>query len=465
MKTDNTALFEKMPVSKAVITLVIPTIISQIITVIYNMADTFFIGQMNDPNQVAAATLAMPPFVMLTGIANLFGIGGASLIARSLGTGDREKAKKCAAFSIWSAAILALVYGLILYWSRPTLFPLLGTDKFTYGYCSDYFLWTITIGGVPTVLNACLAHLVRAEGYSKEASVGLALGGIMNIILDPILIFTLGLGVKGAAIATMLSNVIAVIYFICLLRKNEDVTVINFSLKNYTIADGIPKEVLLVGIPSFIMLLMGTFSNLVLNKMVVSYSNQAIAGMGIAKKIDILAFAIANGMTQGVLPLIGYNFASKNFKRMRDVIKTSFLYTLIVSVAGTLLLFFGAVPLVRFFIDDAETVAYGQYFLKVIAITCAAISVTMMIITIFQATGKKLQPTILSLVRKGGFDIPLMFIMNSAMGSQGIPWATPISDALAMLLAILLFVPYWIKLRNTMKELEAASAEAEQSVC
>ena len=465
MKTDNTALFEKVPVSKAVITLVIPTIISQIITVIYNMADTFFIGQMNDPNQVAAATLAMPPFVMLTGIANLFGIGGASLIARSLGTGDREKAKKCAAFSIWSAAVLALIYGLILYWSRPTLFPLLGTDKYTYDYCSDYFLWTITIGGVPTVLNACLAHLVRAEGYSKEASVGLALGGIMNIILDPILIFTLGLGVKGAAIATMLSNVIAVIYFICLLRKNEDVTVINFSLKKYTVSGGIPKEVLLVGIPSFIMLLMGTFSNLVLNKMVVSYSNQAIAGMGIAKKIDILAFAIANGMTQGVLPLIGYNFASKNYKRMRDVIKTSFLYTLTVSIAGTLLLFFGAVPLVRFFIDDAETVAYGQYFLKVIAITCAAISVTMMIITIFQATGKKLQPTLLSLVRKGGFDIPLMFIMNSAMGSQGIPWATPISDALAMLLALLLFIPYWIKLRNMMKELEAASAEAQPSEC
>ena len=445
-----------MPVSKAVITLVIPTIISQIITVIYNMADTFFIGQMNDPNQVAAATLAMPPFVMMTGIANLFGIGGSSLISRSLGAGDREKARKCAAFSVWSAAALALVYGIVLYWARPTIFPLLGTDKFTYGYCSDYFLWTITIGGVPTVLNACLAHLVRAEGYSKEASFGLALGGIVNIILDPILIFNLNLGVKGAAIATMLSNVIALIYFLALLKKREDVTMINFSLKNFTLADGIPKEILLVGFPSFVMLLMGTASNLVLNKMVVSYSNQAIAGMGIAKKIDVLAFAIANGMTQGVLPLIGYNFASKNFVRMRAVIKTAFLYTMIVSVAGTLLLFFGAVPLVRFFIDDAETVAYGQYFLKAISVTCAAISVTMMIITIFQATGKKLQPMILSLVRKGGFDIPLMFIMNNAFASRGIPWATPISDAMAMTLALLLFIPYWIKIRNMMKQMESA---------
>ena len=195
------------------------------------------------------------------------------------------------------------------------------------------------------------------------------------------------------------------------------------------------------------------------NKLVVSYSNQAIAGMGIAKKIDILAFAIANGMTQGVLPLIGYNYAAKNFKRMRAVIKTTFAYTLIVSIAGTMLLYFGAVPLVRFFIDDTETVAYGQYFLKAISITCAAISVTMMIITIFQATGRKLQPMILSFVRKGGFDIPLMIILNGAAASQGIPWATPISDAMAMILAVLLFIPYWIKLRNTMKELEKDSAE------
>ena len=139
---------------------------------------------------------------------------------------------------------------------------------------------------------------------------------------------------------------------------------------------------------------------------------------------------------------------------MRAVIKTTFAYTLAVSIAGTLLLYFGAVPLVRFFIDDTETVAYGQYFLKAISITCAAISVTMMIITIFQATGRKLQPTILSFVRKGGFDIPLMFIMNSAYASQGIPWATPISDALAMLVALALFIPYWFKLRRMMKKLE-----------
>lgn len=448
MKQDNTELFERIPVPRAVVTLVIPTIISQIITVIYNMADTFFIGQMNDPNQVAAATLIMPPFVMLTGIANLFGIGGSSLISRSLGVGDREKAEKCAAFSIWSAIAVAFAYGLLIYFLRPVIFPFLGADENTYGYCTDYVLWTIGVGSVPTVLNACLAHLVRSEGYSKEASFGVALGGVLNIILDPVLMFPLKMGIIGAAVATMLSNVIACGYFALLLHKNKNSTVIKFSLRKFTLGQGIPKEILLVGFPSFIMTLMSIFSNTVLNKLVVSYSNQAIAGMGIAKKIDMLAFAIANGMTQGVLPLIGYNYAARNYSRMRSTIKTAFVYSLAVAAVGTILLFTCAVPVVRFFINDPDTVAYGQHFLRIICITCPAISVTMMIISIFQATGQKTKPMILSLLRKGGLDVPFMFVMNILAGADGIPWATPIADCLAMTVALVLFVPYWKQLRS-----------------
>ena len=450
MKRDNVTLFEKMPVSKAVITLIIPTVISQIITVIYNMADTFFIGQMNDPNQVAAATLIMPPFIMLTGIANLFGIGGASLISRSLGVGDREKAKKCASFSIWTAVAVALIYGVIIYCLRSVIFPFLGADENTFGYCTDYVLWTIGIGSVPTVLNACLAHLVRAEGYSKQASFGVALGGILNIALDPLFMFTFGWGLTGAAVATMLSNVVATLYFVILLRKNRDKTVIKFSLRNYSLKHGIPKEILLVGFPSFIMNIMAIVSNIVLNKMVVSYSNNAIAGMGIAKKIDMLAFAIANGMTQGVLPLIGYNYASKNYLRMRSTIKVSFAYSLVVAIVGTVLLFVCAVPVIQFFINDAQTVAYGQEFLRIICITCPAITVVMMIITIFQATGQKAKPMVLSLLRKGLVDIPFMFIMNAVAKASGIPWATPIADIIAMLVAIILFVPYWKKFNKSI---------------
>ena len=452
-RSDNTELFEKAPISRAVIALVAPTIISQIITVIYNMADTFFIGQMNDPNQVAAATLIMPIFMMLTGFANLFGIGGASLISRSLGLGNRDKARSCASFSIWGAASVGLLYGLLVLLSLPILLPFIGADASTYDYCRDYMLWTVTIGGIPTVLSACLSHLVRAEGYSKEASFGIALGGIMNIILDPIFIFAMDLGVAGAAIATMLSNVIATLYFVLLICKNREVSVIRFSPKHISLQYGIPREILLVGIPSFIMMLMGTVSNLCLNKVVVSYSNELIAGMGIAKRIDLLAFAVATGLTQGVLPLIAYNYGSKNYSRMGAAIKTSFLYGLVTSLASTALLFFCATPIVRLFIDNAETVAYGQYFLKIICVPTPAVVASMMIITIFQATGKKIRPLFLSMLRKGLLDIPFMYLMNAVAASSGVPWATAIADGLTLIISIALFIPYW---RGLQGEIAAA---------
>ena len=448
MPTDNRELFEKRPVNKAVVALVVPTVISQLITVIYNMADTFFIGQMNDPNQVAAATLAMPPFILLTGIANLFGIGGASLVSRSLGAGDREKARRCAAFSIWTAMAVAFLYGMGMLVLRPMILPAIGTDASTYEFCYRYTFWTITIGAVPTVMSALLAHLVRAEGYSKQASFGVAMGGVLNILLDPLFIFAFRLQIAGAAIATMLSNLAAMGYFLCLLYRRRQSSVISFNPKYYTLRQRIPLEILLVGFPSAMMNLMGIFSNVVLNRLVASYSSEAVAGMGIAKKIDMLAFAIATGMSQGVLPLIGYNFAAKNYTRMRAAIKTTFLYSLGVATVGAVFLFTCAVPVSRSFIDDAATVAYGQHFLRILCITCPCVSVTMMVITLFQATGSKTQPMILSLLRKGGLDVPFMFLMNALQGVNAIAWATPIGDVLSMTAAICLFLPFWRRLRG-----------------
>lgn len=459
MKTDKTELFEHLPVHRAVFSLILPTVISQIITVVYNMADTFFIGQMNDPDQVAASTLSLPLFFMLTGIANLFGIGGSSLISRSLGAGDPNKARRSAAFSIWASIIAAAAYSIAIWLLRPVLLPWLGTDQSTYRYCADYVLWTTVLGGVPTVLSACLAHLVRAEGLSLQASVGIAFGGILNIVLDPLMIFGFGLGVLGAAVATMLSNTAALLYFVILIVRGRQGTVIRFSPAHFSLQQGIPKEILLVGFPSFLMMLMGTVSNLTLNKMVVSYSNQAIAGMGIAKKIDMLVTAVTNGMTQGVLPLIGYCFAADSYPRMRKVIKTAFLYSGTVSVSGAVLLFVCAPFVVQAFINDSATIAYGQHFLRVICLTCPAVSITMMTICIFQATGQKGRPLLLSMLRKGGLDIPFMFLMNHIAGAVGIPWATPISDILSMSTALLLFLPYWYSIARAIQSRTPSAQE------
>ena len=209
MPDKKASLFSDVPVSKAVLTLAVPTVISQLITVVYNMADTFFIGQLNDPLQVAAATLAMPCFMFLTAFANLFGLGGSSLISRCLGSGDRAKARHTAALCITTGIAAAFLYGISILLLEPVLFPLLGAKEETWDYLRQYVFWTIGVGAVPTVMNAAFAHLIRSEGYSKTAGFGVALGGILNIVLDPVFIFVFRLDIAGAAMATMLSNLAA----------------------------------------------------------------------------------------------------------------------------------------------------------------------------------------------------------------------------------------------------------------
>lgn len=270
----------------------------------------------------------------------------------------------------------------------------------------------------------------------------------MNIILDPIFILLLRLEIAGAAIATMISNAIATLYFICLLIRKRKTSVISFHPQNYTWKDKIPAEVLLVGFPSCLMNLMGVASNITINKLMSGYSNAAVAGIGIAKKVDMLAFAIATGMSQGVLPLIGYNFSTRNYKRMKSALKVDFILSFTVSLIGTVFLFTCAGPIVKAFIDDGETVRYGQLFQKIICITGPCISVTMLTITAFQSVGEKARPTVLSLMRKGGLDIPFMFLLNGLFGATGIVWATPISDLCAMTVALILFVPFWKKLSS-----------------
>ena len=452
MKKDKTELFERTPVTRAVLALVIPTVISQIITVIYNMADTFFIGQLDDPNQVAAASLCLPLFLLTTGIANLFGIGGASLISRSLGIGDTQKARRTSAFCIWTSAAVALIYGVGIFALRRTVLPAVGADGDTYGFCESYLFWTLTVGAVPTVLNAALAHLVRAEGFSGQASFGVALGGGLNIILDPVFIFGFHMAIAGAAVATMLSNLIATVYFVVLILLRRDKFHLTLNPRHYAVGDGIAREVLFVGLPSSIMNLMGIFSNITLNKLLVNYSNAAVAGIGIAKKIDMLAFAIANGLSQGVIPLIGYNYSAKNIRRMRDAVKVTLLLSLAVTTVGAIALFTGAGPLVRAFINDAETVRYGSMFQRIICITGPFTAVTTVIISIFQSVGKKGKPLILSMLRKGGLDVPFMFLLDHLGGAGAIAWATPIADCGAMLASILLFIPLWKSMNSVTEE-------------
>ena len=432
VKGENTELFATAPVPKAILSLAVPTVISQLVFVIYNIADTFFIGQLGDPDQVAAATIALPFFIFGAAFSNLFGIGGSGVIARNLGIGNAERAKKVASFCLWTALGLAIVYSIFMSIFHTGIFYALGANKASFGYCEEYVFWTIELGTPIAIFGLTFAHLFRSEGYSKQAGFGSAAGGIINIILDPIFIFGLDMEIVGAAIATFLSHVFVVAYFIILyIRKRKKMT-IDISPRYYSGKDKILSDVITVGLPSFLMSFLAAASNAMTTHLMGVYSNEAIAGMGIAKKIDSIAFGISQGMAQGVLPLIAFNFGSGNKERMNKVIRTAFLYTVVIGLGGLAFLFFGAVPLSRSFINDAVTVDYAAQFLKIFSIACPLMAVNFMIINVFQATGKKLAPLILSFMRKGAMDIPLMILFSRLIGESGIVLATPVSEIIGL---------------------------------
>ncbi|MEA4927500.1 MAG: MATE family efflux transporter [Candidatus Limiplasma sp.] len=462
MKTaDRTELFERKPIRSAVLSLAIPTIISQLITVIYNLVDTFFVGQLGDPAQVAAVVVSMPAFILLTGIANLFGIGGASLTSRALGAQDEQKAKYVTSFCIWGALITGAIYGLLFTLFKPALLPFLGAKADTFDFAYQYIFWTTTIGGIPTIMNALLAHLVRTEGASKQAGFGVALGGLLNVALDPLLMFGFGLGLNGAAIATMLSNCIAVFYFLAVIYRRRSTTVVSFRPYAASLHDHIPREVVLVGMPGFVMTLMSVVSNVTLTRLISSYSTTAVAGMGIAKKIDTMAFSISQGLAQGVLPLLGYNYAAGNGKRINEAIRFTLIFGLILTLSMMFGLYLFAPQITNCFINDGETVRYGSSFLRIICFVCPTTCVNFLVITIFQAIGRKVQPLVLSMMRKGIIDLPLMFLFNGISGLIGIAWAIPIADWICFVVSIFMVVPYLKYFRTVSQPAPAVTAGLE----
>lgn len=233
--TKENDLFVSMPVGKAIAKLAIPTVISQIIVILYSMADTFFIGKTNDPNQLAALSIAFPIYTVLTAVANLFGIGANSLIARSLGQNDEKTARKASSFCFWGSIALTAVLCILLAALMKPILTLAGADELTFSHTADYLLYVFVIGGIPTVAGLALGHLVRAVGKTREAGVGLALGGILNIILDPVFIFVFDMGVSGAAIATGISNTISLIFFLVVLFRIRKKTCLIISPKYFTL--------------------------------------------------------------------------------------------------------------------------------------------------------------------------------------------------------------------------------------
>lgn len=449
-----TEIFENYSIPKAVAALALPTVITQIITIVYNFADTWYVGLTNNSAAIAALSVCMPIYVLMAAIANLFGIGASSVISRSLGARMPEKARRAFSFAFWGGIVVSTLYSVIILLFRSELAYLIGGDADSFDFIQKYMFWTMIIGSLPTVLNSLFGHLIRSVGASKQASFGMSLGAVMNIILDPIFMFVLlpkGHEVEGAAIATMLSNCCATLYFFLYLKQVKDSPVFTLA-PSYALEDRkVWAEVLSIGLPAALSTSLAMLSNIFANSLVSNYGSKAVAGMGIAKKINTLAFNITLGLTQGVLPLIGYNYAAKKYKRMKDIV----LFTLGVALSFTcfcvLLFEFNREFLVQFFIKNQETIYEGQRFLSIIALGVPLCAITYTMNTVFQATGQRKKSFILSILRKGLLDIPLMFLFRGMFERLGVVMATPVAEGISAIIAFALFIPMVKKLLNEEK--------------
>jgi Na+-driven multidrug efflux pump len=303
-------------------------------------------------------------------------------------------------------------------------------------------IWAVAIGGLATTLNPLLAYLIRAEGSSLHAGIGMILGALLNIVLDPVMILYLGWEIKGASIATMIGNSAAACYFLVYIFIRRSGTIVSLKPSKTSFRKDIAKEVIFVGLPSCCLSLLSTLSNSVTNILVSGYSAVALAGVGIAKKINLTAFALTQGLSQGILPLIGYNYAKGNYRRMRETIKFSAMLTAILSLSCMVIALLFSRRLVGCFIADIETVNYGARFLCIICLAMPTSAFLFICITYFQAIGQKKNPLIISLFRKGTTDVLFMFLLNYIVGLNGILWATPMADTVAVIVSSVLLAKH-----------------------
>ncbi len=433
-----TEIFETVPIPEAVMSMAIPTITSSLVMMLYNLADTYFVGLLNNPVQTSAVTLAAPLLLAFNAVNNLFGVGSSSMMSRALGVKDTDTVHKSSAFGFYSALVCALLFSFVSTALRPQILSVLGADSETAGATAAYLLWTVSFGAVPAILNVVLAYLVRSEGASFHASLGTMSGCLLNIVLDPLFILPAGLdmGAAGAGLATFLSNCFACCYFFVLLflKRGKTHVCINpvMAVPDRRIASG----VFAVGVPASIQNLLNVTGMTILNNFAAPWGADAVAAMGIAHKISMIPLYITMGLSQGLQPIVGYNFGSRNYRRMKDAILFSLKLSLTFMTLVTVGYILGAGFLIRLFMKNEDVIAYGTVFLRCLCLAQPFLCLDFLAVAVFQACGMGKRALVFALLRKIVLEIPALFIWNRIWPLYGLALAQPTAEFVLAVAAV-----------------------------
>lgn len=438
MEEKTTQIFRDAPVPKAVISNIVPSIISMIMVLVYNLADTFFIGQTKNAYMVAAVSVATPAFLFFMAVGMLFGIGGTSLISRLLGQGEEKKARNTSSFCFWTGLGIGVVaMTLILIFAEPVC-RLIGASDDTIGYASQYLgIVAIAIPGL--IVSNSFSNIIRAEGNPKTAMTGMILGNMMNVVLDPVMILFLNWNVAGAAIATVVGNVFSAgFYILHLVSKKASLSI---RLKDYRAGSGIAVGVMAIGIPASLNSILMSASNILINSKMAQFGDMAVAGLGVAMKVNMIVVMLLIGLGTGIQPLLGFCYGAGNRKRYVAVLKFSAGLAFGLSMIMTAICYFGAGPLVQAFLEEQEAFGYGMAFARTYIYSGPVMGILFVFINAIQSTGAALPSLILSISRQGLLYIPILTIFQYAFGTaRMLAAAQPVTDYLAAALAIILFI-------------------------
>ena len=447
-------LFREAAIPTAVLQNAVLAMLAMLMVLIYNLADTFFIGQTHDALQVAAVSLATPVFLMFMSVGSIFGIGGTSVISRAIGEGRQEYAKKVCSFCMWGCVVTGLLLSAFFLIFMDNILTWIGASPDTWQFAKTYLMIVSFCGPFATISN-CYSNVIRAEGQSGKAMMGQVLGNLLNIALDPILILALGWDIAGAAVATVIGNVVATCYYVYyFLWGNYSLSI---GLKDFTYKEEVLWNVFAIGIPASLGSLLMSVSQIVMNGLMADYGDMALAGIGVAMKVTMMTGMICIGFGQGVQPLLGYCVGARLWERFQKVMRFSLLFSLGLSVVMTGLCYLFTKQIVQAFLNELEAFQYAVQFVYILLTTSCLFGIFYVLGNALQAMGAATEALIINLSRQGFIYIPALFIMNVAVGVTGLIWAQPVADLLSTVIVVALYLKTFQKMRKKAEHAGLAS--------
>ena len=435
MKYTGIQLMENAPVSTAVIRLALPMMAAMLAQSIYNMTDMFFIGQTGDPNMVAAVSLAFPIFMLSQALGNVFATGGSSYISRLLGVKNDAESKNTGSVCFYAALIAGLALTALLFCFKTPVITHIGASEGTFRHVDGYY--SIVILFMPfAVAGTLFSGLLRSEGATGRAMTLQLIGIVLNIILDPIFISVFGWGTRGAAWATIAGQLASFAYGLWYMGSKK--TSLSIALQHAKPNKTMIKEVFSIGVPAGLSNFLMSIAAILGNRVAASYGDHVVAGSGVQLRITSLCFMLVFALTMGFQPFAGFNYGAKNFDRL----KKGFMFTLTASTAlcaaGCAVFFLFGNSFIRFFINDARTVEAGAAMLRVFIIGLLFMGIQTTLMTTYQALGRSVEATLVTLGRQALFYVPLLYILSGIFGFKGFMFAMPLADVFTAALALAL---------------------------